>query len=94
MAAGVEGRTYSLYIETDTDTLTASTILPVGVPLVNPRFEAFESLDSLGFLFGTLVDPPEEGNVIDGLRKELIRINIITLHLTIMLLECRKMHFQ
>ena len=62
LAIGVEGRTYSLYIETDTDTLTASTILPVGVPLVNTRFEAFESLDSLGFLFGTLVDPPEEGN--------------------------------
>lgn len=62
LAIGVEGRTYSLYIETETDTLTASTILPMGVPLVNPHFEAFESLDSLGFLFGTLVDPPEEGN--------------------------------
>ena len=62
LATGVEGRTYSLYIETDTDTLTASTNLPMGVPLVNPRFEAFESLDSLGFLFGKLVDPPEEGN--------------------------------
>ena len=45
LAMGIEGRTYSLYIETETDTLTASTILQVGVPLVNTRFEAFESLD-------------------------------------------------
>ena len=72
LAIGIEGRTYSLYIETETDTLTASTILPVGVPLVNTRFEAFESLDSLGFLFGTLVDPPEEGN---GYRWFAQRIN-------------------
>ena len=72
LATGVEGRSYSLYIETDTDTLTASTILPVGVPLLNTRFEAFESLDSLGFLFGTLVDPPEEGN---GYRWFAQRIN-------------------
>jgi len=61
-AIGIEGRTYSLYIETETDTISASTILPMAVPLGNPHFEAFESLDSLGFLFGTLTDPPEEGN--------------------------------
>jgi len=72
LAIGVEGRTYSLYIETDTDTLTASTILPMSVPLTNTYFEAFESLDSLGFLFGTLTDPPEEGN---GYRWFAQRIN-------------------
>ena len=72
LAAGVEGRTYNLYIETETDTLTASTNLPLGVALVDPYFEAFESLDSLGFLFGTLVDPPIEGN---GYRWFAQRIN-------------------
>jgi len=62
LALGVEGRTYSLRIITETDTVTATTDLPVAVPLVNPYFEAVVSLDSLGFIYADLVDPPEAGN--------------------------------
>lgn len=59
---GVQGRTYDLTITTGNKNLTASTYVPYMVSLDTAWFEAQPNLDSLGFMWATLTDPPQEGN--------------------------------
>jgi len=59
---GVQGRTYDLSITTGDKNISASTFVPNKVVLDTIWFQPQESLDSLGFMWATLTDPPEEGN--------------------------------
>lgn len=59
---GVQGRTYDLTITTGNKNITASTYVPYKVSLDSTWFEAQQNLDSLGFMWATLTDPPQEGN--------------------------------
>ncbi len=59
---GVSGRTYSLTVKAQGQTLTASTSILPAIPLDSAWFQVQPGLDSLGYLWAILHDPPTPGN--------------------------------
>jgi hypothetical protein len=60
--AGVTGRTYNLTVKAEGQTLTASTSILPAIPLDSAWFQVAPGLDSLGYLWAVLHDPPTPGN--------------------------------
>lgn len=62
---GIVGRTYSLFIAADGDTVTSATTIPAPVPLDSTWFrlaQAEPDDDTLGLVWARLSDPPTLGN--------------------------------
>ncbi len=59
---GEAGKTYSLKVETDGKTLTASTFIPEAVHLDSVWFKVDGNRDSLGYAWAHLTDPDTLGN--------------------------------
>jgi len=59
---GVVGRSYSLRIESEGKTVTASTFLPQAIQLDSTWWKADGNKDSLGFAWAHLTDPDTLGN--------------------------------
>jgi len=59
---GENGKTYSLYVVAEGETLTATTQIPIPVPLDSVWFKVDGNLDSLGYAWAHLTDPTVLGN--------------------------------
>ncbi len=59
---GVTGRTYNLTVKAEGQVLTASTTILPAIPLDSVWFKIQPGLDSLGFVWAVLHDPPQLGN--------------------------------
>jgi hypothetical protein len=59
---GVTGRTYNLTVKAQGQTITASTSILPAIPLDSAWFQVAPGLDSLGYLWAILQDPPALGN--------------------------------
>jgi hypothetical protein len=59
---GVTGRTYNLTVKAQGQTLTASTSILPAISLDSAWFKVQPGLDSLGYLWAILHDPPAPGN--------------------------------
>jgi len=59
---GVTGRTYNLTVKAEGQTLTATTSILPAIPLDSAWFQVQPGLDSLGYLWAILHDPPTPGN--------------------------------
>lgn len=68
---GENGKTYSLYIIAEGETLTATTKIPMPVPLDSVWFKVDGNLDSLGYAWAHLTDPVELGNSYRWLAKRI-----------------------
>lgn len=68
---GVSGRTYNLTVKANGQTLTASTTILPAVPLDSVWFKLQPRLDTLGFIWAELNDPPTPGNCYRWLAKRL-----------------------
>jgi hypothetical protein len=72
---GVTGRTYSLKVIADDQTITATTTLPAPIPPDSVWFQLQPGNDSLGLAYGHLSDPPGRGNAYRWLAKRLHKDN-------------------
>lgn len=68
---GQEGRTYTLTVIVEEETLTAVTTIPHAVPLDSVWFKIQEGKDSLGFAWAHLSDPDTLGNCYRWFAKRL-----------------------
>lgn len=59
---GVTGRTYSLTVKEQGQTLTSTTTIPSPVPLDSAWFKVDPAYDSLGYIWAHFTDPPQPGN--------------------------------
>lgn len=59
---GESGKSYTIDIDWQGKRYSSTTTIPVSVPLDSTWFEVEEELDSLGFVYAILSDPPQEGN--------------------------------
>ncbi len=59
---GLTGRTYNLTVKAEGQTLTAATIILQAIPLDSTWFQVQSGMDSLGFIWAILHDPPAPGN--------------------------------
>lgn len=59
---GQDGKTYSLFVVAEGETLTAVTQIPIPIPLDSVWFKLQGNLDSLGFAWAHLTDPDTLGN--------------------------------
>ncbi|MCC7231571.1 MAG: DUF4249 domain-containing protein [Bacteroidia bacterium] len=72
---GQTGKTYTLHIDVEGKTLTASTFMPAPVPLDSVWWKVDGNRDSLGFVWAHLTDPDTLGNAYRWFAK---RINVYT----------------
>jgi len=68
---GVTGRTYNLTIKAEGQTLTATTSILPAVPLDSAWFQVQSGMDTLGYLWAILHDPPAPGNCYRWLVKRI-----------------------
>lgn len=68
---GQTGRTYTLKIVTNGQTITASTSILPAIPLDSAWFRVQNGMDSLGYMWATLHDPPQPGNCYRWLAKRI-----------------------
>ena len=68
---GVAGKTYSLKVEALGQTATASTTLLAPIKLDSAWFQVQKGLDSLGYMWAMLSDPPTPGNCYRWFAKRL-----------------------
>jgi hypothetical protein len=68
---GIPGNTYNLFIIAEGETLSAVTQIPIPVPLDSVWFKVQDNLDSLGFAWAHLNDPPQLGTSYRWLAKRI-----------------------
>lgn len=70
---GEIGKAYTININWQGEVYTSTTLIPDTVSLDSTWFEAEEDLDSLGFLYAILSEPPQEGNAYRWYAKRINR---------------------
>jgi hypothetical protein len=59
---GVAGKTYTLMVKDEGQTLTATTTIPLSIPLDSAWFKVQPGEDSLGYIWATFTDPTQQGH--------------------------------
>lgn len=68
---GITGRTYNLTVKVNGQTLTATTTILPAIQLDSTWFKIQPGMDTLGYLWATLQDPPQAGNCYRWMVKRL-----------------------